>query len=297
MRLSKKIAAVALAAVMSVSVLTACGGTDAPSSSRPSSSSSSSSSGADSSSSSSSSGSSSDSSSSSSGSGSSSNSSTEDKEETVAYKDSRTARFYQKIGTGYTIGLKAFGSADDENLNAEMLISSDGNRVYEEITGVSDGKKETQIILIDKAKRKGWYITPKKDLKEGKLGYYQVVDLGNTSEDSQTELKPIEGFKFKKETKGNYYIESQNVEQITEEQTVKISVAYYYEGNSNAPKYVEENLSVNGKKQTIRVELTSVEYNAKAKYMDFESILKQYVNVYDLFGSDALPSVAGLTIG
>ena len=282
MRLSKKIAAVALAAVMSVSLLTACGGTDAPSSSNPgSSSSSSSSSSADSSS---SSGSTSDSSSSSSSSGSSSNSSTEDKEENVAYKNSRTARFYQKLGTSYTMGLKIFGSEDDGNLTAEGLISINGNRVYEEFTGLSDGKKETQIVLIDLAKRKGWYITPEKGLKDGKLGYYQVMDLSNRPEDSQNALKPIEGIKFTKETKGNYYIESQTVEQVTEQQTVKLSMAYYYEGNSSIPKYAEQELSVNGKKQTIRVELTSVEYNAKAKYMDFESILEQYVNVYDLIG-------------
>ena len=284
MRLSKKIAAVALAAVMSVSLLTACGGTDAPSSSNPGSSSSSSSSSADNSSSSSSSGSASDSSSSSSSSGSSSNSGTEDKEENVAYKNSRTARFYQKLGTSYTMGLKIFGSEDDGNLTAEGLISINGNRVYEEFTGLSDGKKETQIVLIDLAKRKGWYITPEKGLKDGKLGYYQVMDLSNRPEDSQNALKPIEGIKFTKETKGNYYIESQTVEQVTEQQTVKLSMAYYYEGNSSIPKYAEQELSVNGKKQTIRVELTSVEYNAKAKYMDFESILEQYVNVYDLIG-------------
>ena len=282
MRLSKKIAAVALAAVMSVSLLTACGGTDAPSSSNPGSSSSSSS--ADSSSNSSSSGSASDSNSSSSSSGSSSNSSTEDKEENVAYKNSRTARFYQKLGTSYTMGLKIFGSEDDGNLTAEGLISINGNRVYEEFTGLSDGKKETQIVLIDMAKRKGWYITPEKGMKDGKLGYYQVMDLSNRPEDSQTMLKPIEGIKITKETKGNYYIESQTAEQVTEQQTIKLSMAYYYEGNSSIPKYAEQELSVNGKKQTIRVELTSVEYNAKAKYMDFESILEQYINVYDLIG-------------
>lgn len=285
MRLSKKIAAVALAAVMSVSLLTACGGTDAPSSSNPGSSSSSSSSSADSNS---SSGSASDSSSASSSSGSSSNSSsnssTEDKEENVAYKDSRTARFYQKLGTSYTMGLKTFSSADDGSLTAEGLISTNGNRVYEEFTGLNDGKKETQIVLIDMAKRKGWYITPNKDFKEGKLGYYQVMDLSNRPEDSQTMLKPIAGIKFTKETKGNYYVESQTVEQVTEQQAIKLSMAYYYEGNSNIPKYAEQELSVNGEKQTIRVELTSVEYNAKAKYMDFESILKQYFNVNDLIG-------------
>ena len=186
-------------------------------------------------------------------------------------------------------------TADDENGTAEGLISTSGNRVYEEFTRLNDGKKETQIVLIDMAKRKGWYITPEKGMKDGKLGYYQVMDLSNRPENSQTMLKPIEGIKITKETKGNYYVESQTVEQVTEQQAIKLSMAYYYEGNSSKPKYAEQELSVNGKKQTIRVELTSVEYNAKAKYMDFESILKQYINVYDL--PDALPSIASLTIG
>ncbi len=132
MRLSKKIAAVALAAVMAVSMLTACGDNDAPSSSNPgSSSSSSSSSSADSSS---SSGSASDSSSSSSSSGSSSNSSTGDKEENVAYKDSRTGRFYQKLGTSYTLGMKMDFTANGESGTADMLNVTSGGRSYQQAT-------------------------------------------------------------------------------------------------------------------------------------------------------------------
>ena len=146
----------------------------------------------------SSSGSASDSSSSSSSSGSSSNSGTEDKEENVDYKNSRTGRFYQKLGTSYTLGMKLDVTADDENGTAEGLISTSGNRVYEEFTRLNDGKKETQIVLIDMAKRKGWYITPEKGMKDGKLGYYQVMDLSNRQEKSQTMLKQIERIKITK---------------------------------------------------------------------------------------------------
>lgn len=135
MRLSKKIAAVALAAVMSVSLLTACGGTDAPSSSNPGSSSSSSSSSADSSSSSSSSSSSADSS--------SNSGSTEDKEENVDYKNSRTAKFYQKLGTSYILGVKLDAVGNGESATGDMLVVTNGSRIYQQATTRSNGATES----------------------------------------------------------------------------------------------------------------------------------------------------------
>ena len=154
MRLSKKIAAVALAAVMSVSLLTACGGTDAPSSSNPGSSSSSSSSSADSSS--SSSGSTSDSGSSSSSADSSSNSgSTEDKEENVDYKNSRTAKFYQKLGTSYILGVKLDAVGNGESATGDMLVVTNGSRIYQQATTRSNGATESQTVLVDLTKQKG----------------------------------------------------------------------------------------------------------------------------------------------
>ena len=294
MRLSKKIAAVALAAVMAVSMLTACGGTDAPSSSSPSSSSpSSSSSGSGSSGSGSSSNSTSDSSS-------SSNSGTDDKEENVAYQNSRTGRFYQKLGTNFTMSLKMDATTDGVNQTATLLISTNGSRVYEEIAGRSDdGDVENAIVLIDQAKRQSWVLIPDESVKDqGKLGYYRVLEMGNNQTGGGTTVKPIEGIKFTQKTEGNYYIESQTYEVPSDDGTVKVSMAYYFVRNSDTPKFVVVDESVDGKALvSMRMEFTSVEYQANKKYMDFEALLQQYINVSEMLGAASMPSIASLTIG
>ena len=304
MRLSKKIAAVALAAVMSVSLLTACGGTDAPSSSNPGSSSSSSS--ADSSSNSSSSGSASDSNSSSSSSGSSSNSSTEDKEENVAYKDSRTARFYQKLGTSHTLGAKLDVTSDDVNVTADMLVVTSGGRSYQQITFQSNGSGGNQTLLIDQTKQKIWYLIPGEDentKEQGKLGYCYSATISGSSTDGSVSNKvmPVNGLKFKQETKGNYYIETQSYPVPAHDGKGEMVIAYYYEGNSSVPKYVDVKESLGSEGIiTIRMTFTRIEYKADAKYLDFETILKQYIDTTGQIPStpQALePSVAGLTIG
>ena len=296
MRLSKKIAAVALAAVMSVSLLTACGGTDAPSSSSPSSSSSSSSSSsADSSA--SSSGSTSDSSSSNSG-------STEDKEENVAYKNSRTAKFYQKLGTSYTLGAKLDAVGNGQSATADMLVVTNGSRTYQQATIRSNGATESQTVLVDLTKQKGWVLLPDERVKDqGKLGYCYSATISGTSIGGGIpgNVMPIEGLKFKQETKGNYYIETQTYELPTEEGKLKMVIAYYYEGNSITPKYTEVKEYLNGEELvTMRMTFTRIEYKADAKYLDFETILKQYIDKTDQIPSTTQvqePSIAGLTIG
>lgn len=306
MRLSKKIAAVALAAVMSVSLLTACGGTDAPSSSNPGSSSSSSSSSADSSSSSSSSGSASDSSSSSSGSGSSSNSGTEDKEENIAYKNSRTARFYQKLGTSYTLGSKLDITANNKSETVDMLVVTNGSRTYQQATAQSKGSTESQIVLTDLTKQKKWNLASVEDditKEQGKLGYYYSAPISGTSTGGGVpgNVMPIEGLKFKQETKGDYYIESQSYAASSNGEKVEIFIAYYFKGNDSAPEYVDVKESLGSKgTATIRVTFTRIEYKADAKYLDFETILKQYIDVTDKMPSTVQaqePSIASLTLG
>lgn len=306
MRLSKKIAAVALAAVMSVSLLTACGGTDAPSSSNPGSSSSSSSSSADSSSSSSSSGSASDSSSSSSGSGSSSNSGTEDKEENIAYKNSRTARFYQKLGTSYTLGSKLDITANNKSETVDMLVVTNGSRTYQQATAQSKDSTESQIVLTDLTKQKKWNLASVEDditKEQGKLGYYYSAPISGTSTGGGVpgNVMPIEGLKFKQETKGDYYIESQSYAASSNGEKVEIFIAYYFKGNDSAPEYVDVKESLGSKgTATIRVTFTRIEYKADAKYLDFETILKQYIDVTDKMPSTVQaqePSIASLTIG
>ena len=309
MRLSKKIAAVALAAVMSVSLLTACGGTDAPSSSNPGSSSSSSSS---SSSGSSSSGSASDSSSSSSSSGSSSNSGTEDKEENVAYKNSRTGRFYQKLGTSYTLGAKLDITVNDERGTADMLADiltvTNGGRSYQQTTIQSkgDAESQTQTMLVDKTKQKIWYLIPMEDettKEQGKLGYCRSATISGTSTggDVLDNVMPNEGLKFKQETKGNYYIESQSFAVLTDEGLAEYAIAYYFEGNDSAPKYVDVKTSLSSKESiTMRMTFTRIESKADAKYLDFETILNRYIDITDKIQTTVQahePSIASLILG
>lgn len=300
MRLSKKIAAVALAAVMSVSLLTACGGTDAPSSSSPSSSSSSSS--ADSSASSSGSTSNSGSSSSSADSSSSSGS-TEDKEENVDYKNSRTARFYQKLGTSYTLGMKMDVTTNEESGTADMLIVTNGSRTYQRATTQSNGDTESQTVLMDLTKQKAWALIPMENAEQGKLGYCYSVTISGTSTDGGVpdQVTPVDGLKFKQEMKGNYYIETQSYAVPTDDGLAEFVISYCYEGNSSVPKYVDAKESIGGEEFiTIRMTFTRIEYKADANYLDFETILSQYIDITDKMPSttQALePSVAGLTIG
>lgn len=287
MRLSKKIAAVALAAVMSVSLLTACGGTDAPSSSSPSSSSSSSSSGADSSSSSSSSGSSS-SSSSSSGTGS------EGKNETIAYEKSRTAKFYKKLGTGnYTMNETLKFEPIGESMTGDMLVSTDGSRVYVDLTTRTQGMEASQIVLLDLKTQKGWYITPyKKPSADGKLGEYTVRNIKGKLQDQISPVAPVEGREFKQEWRGNDY---------TETQTTKATViSFVYKGNSSVPEYAElKEYNEDGVETLkVRVEYSNFKPQVDAKYLDFETILAKYDGKTGTSTVQAQePSIASLILG
>ena len=301
MRLSKKIAAVALAAVMAVSMLTACGGTGGPSSSGSSSAGSNSSSNSSSTS-----GSSKPEASSPDGSSNgSSNSGTEDKEENVAYKNSRTGRFYQKLGTSYTMGAKLDFTMEGASGTADMLVVTNGSRTYQQVTTQSGGSTVTQTELIELTKQKVWVLISDESVKDqGKLGYcYSSRIIGSAAGgDISDKVTPIDGLEFTQETKGNYYIETQTYEITTEDGTVKMVISYCYEGNSSTPKYTETKEYLGGKEVAMsRMTFTSIERKVDAKYLDFEPILKQYIDVTDKINpstAQALePSIAGLNIG
>ena len=301
MRLSKKIAAVALAAVMAVSMLTACGGTDGPSSSG------SSSAGSNSSSNSSSNSNSNSNSNSDGSSNGSSNSGTEDKEENVAYKNSRTAKFFQKLGTTYTLGSKLDITINGESGTADMLVVTNGSRAYQKATTQSNGSTATQTMLVEMTKQKAWVLLPGEDentKEQGKLGYCYSTKVSGTSTGGGVPGNgmPVEGLKFKQETKGNYYIETQNYKASSDDGMVEVVIAYYFKGNSSVPEYVDVKESLGNKgTATIRVTYTRIEYKADAKYLDFETILNQYIDITDQINPSTVqalePSIAGLTIG
>ena len=282
MRLSKKIAAVALAAVMSVSLLTACGGTDAPSSSNPGSSSSSS-----------------NSSSSSSSADSSSSGSTEDKKETVAYKDSRTAKFYKKLETGnYTMNETVQAEANEQGTNVKMtidaLVSTDGKRAYiKQTLRMAGVEGRTQIGLVDLTTKKGWMLVnyPKPDA-DGKLGSYTVETVKGDLQEAVSPVAPVEGREFKQETKGDYYIETLTTEMVT--------ISFVYKGNSSVPEYAEvKEYNTDGvETATMRVEYSNFKPQADANLLEFETILANYNKSNRASTTQALePSIAGLTIG
>lgn len=299
MRLSKKIAAVALAAVMAVSMLTACGSTGGPSSSG------SSSAGSNSSSNSSSNSNSNSNSNSDDSSNGSSNSGTEDKEETVAYKNSRTAKFCQKLGTSYTMGAKLDFTMEGASGTADMLVVTNGSRTYQQVTTQSDDSAATRTVLADLIKQKVWVLLPDESVKDqGKLGYcYSSRIIGSAAGgDISDKVTPIDGLEFTQETKGNYYIETQTYEITTEDGTVKMVISYCYEGNSSTPKYTETKEYLGGKEVAMsRMTFTSIERKVDAKYLDFEPILKQYIDVTDKINPSTVqthePSIASLILG
>ena len=267
MRLSKKIAAVALAAVMSVSLLTACGGTDAPSSSNPGSS--------------------------------SSSGSTEDKKETVAYKDSRTAKFYKKLETGnYTMNETVQAEANEQGTNVKMtidaLVSTDGKRAYVKQTrrmaGIED---QTMIALVDLTTKKGWMLVnyPKPDA-DGKLGYYTVETVKVDLQEAVSPVAPVEGREFKQETKGDYYIETLTTEMA--------AISFVYKGNSSVPEYAEvKEYNTDGvETATMRVGYSNFKPQADAKLLEFKTILANYNKLDRASTTQAQePSIASLTIG
>lgn len=73
-------------------------------------------------------------------------------------------------------------------------------------------------------------------------------------------------------------------------------------GNSSVPEYVDVKESLGSKgTATIRVTYTRIEYKADAKYLDFETILKQYIDITSQINPSTVqaqePSVASLIIG
>ena len=298
MRLSKKIAAVALAAVMAVSMLTACGSTGGPSSSGPSSSGPSSSgpetSGPSSGSPETSGPSSGSPETSSPGTGS------EGKNETIAYEKSRTAKFYQKLGTGnYTMNETVqIEMIEQGKMTMDALVSTDGKRAYAKQTLRMAGiKNQTQIALADLTTKKGWILVnyPEPD-PDGKLGYYTVETVKGDLQEAVSPVNPIEGREFKQECKDNDY---------TETQTMKYSgltdvYSFVYKGNSSVPEYAElKEYNVDGVETIkVRVEYSNFKPQVVAEYLDFETILANYNEKTGTSTTQAQePSIASLILG
>ena len=299
MRLSKKIAAVALAAVMTVSMMTACGSTGGPSSSGSSSAGSNSSS--NSSSNSNSDSNSSSDSSSNSNSNSASNGDSEGKNETIAYEKSRSAKFYQKIETGSytmneTVQVEINGQGTNIKMAIDYLVSTDGKRAYVKQTFRMEDEDQTQTELVDLTTKDKWVLFPYQKPMDDKLGYYTTGKEDRELQNIISPVNPAKGHEFKQETKGNYYIETQTVEYSA----VTDVCSFVYEGNSSVPEYGEiKKYDKDGtQKATFYVEYSNFKNQAEEKYLDFASILANYNKSNSTSTTQALePSIASLTIG
>ena len=96
-----------------------------------------------------------------------------------------------------------------ESMTGDMLVSTDGSRVYVDLTTRTQGMEASQIVLLDLKTQKGWYITPyKKPSADGKLGEYTVRNIKGKLQDQISPVAPVEGREFKQEWKGNDYTET-----------------------------------------------------------------------------------------
>lgn len=195
-------------------------------------------------------------------------------------------------------------TTNDESGTADVLTVTNGSRTYQRATTQSNGNTESQTVLMDLTKQKAWALIPVEDLKEpGKLGYCYSAPISGSSTDGGVpdQITPVDGLEFKQEMKGNYYIESQSYAIPTDEGLAEFAISYCYEGNSSVPKYVDAKESIGGEEFIkIRMTFTRIEYKADAKYLDFETILSQYIDITDKMPSTAQahePSIASLILG
>ena len=190
-----------------------------------------------------------------------------------AYAGSRTAK---TVGSKeYTTEYKAnFGDFSEETGNFEttILISTDGTRTYSKSDAMLFGFPYSEIKLEDESVKKQWVIDPED-------GTYTEKALDST-DDATDDIEPIEGREMKKGTYTvngvSYYAESQSY--ATVEDGVRMTMTVIYCFNGNTPKYMLAVASDGDSTamEVMRFEFKSFTTKANASLLDFESILKNY---------------------
>lgn len=190
-----------------------------------------------------------------------------------AYAGSRTAK---TLGSKeYTAEYKAnFGDFGEETGNFEttILISTDGTRTYSKSDAMLLGLSYSEIRLEDESVKKQWVIDPED-------GTYTEKALDST-DDATDDIEPIEGRGMKKGTYTvngvSYYAESQSY--TTVEDGVRMTMTVIYCFNGNTPKYMLAVASDGDSTamEVMRFEFKSFTTKANASLLDFESILKNY---------------------
>ena len=150
-----------------------------------------------------------------------------------AYAGSRAAK---TLGSKeYTAKYKAnFGDFSEETGNFEttILTSTDGTRTYSKSDSTILGLSMRQIKLEDENAKKQWVI----DLDDGTYTEEALDDSGDATDD----IEPIEGWGMKKGTYTvngvSYYAESQSYAVV--EDGVRMTMTVIYCFNGNTPKYM-----------------------------------------------------------
>jgi len=190
-----------------------------------------------------------------------------------AYAGSRAAK---TLGSKeYTAKYKAnFGDFSEETGNFEttILTSTDGTRTYSKSDSTILGLSMRQIKLEDENAKKQWVI----DLDDGTYTEEALDDSGDATDD----IEPIEGWGMKKGTYTvngvSYYAESQSYAVV--EDGVRMTMTVIYCFNGNTPKYMLAVASDGDSTamEVMRFEFKSFTTKANASLLDFESILKNY---------------------
>lgn len=195
------------------------------------------------------------------------------------YASSKTAKFFST--KEYTMeAVTQFNDRDETgHFKSASLISTDGNRTYNKSKASMFGFEENEIDLTDKSTKQEWII----DLDDGTYSEKKLENTNNATGD----LEPIYGQKMKKGTYTvngvSYEAESQSYTETTDGIPVTITMIYCYSGNTlkymigvGSASYDEAGQHVDYAEETMRVEITKYEAKANASLLDFESILKNY---------------------
>lgn len=277
MRLYKKAAAVLLAAVMAVSMLTACGSGGGSGSGGSSGSGSGGSGGTGGT-----------------GSGSGTGSSTEystDFDETttggtaskilenaqlISYFGSKTKNDF---GNSYTMEYSAnFGDLKDQtgNFEADLMMTTNGDRTYSGGTGsmTAEGvliSTSNAATLTDHKANKQWQI----DLDKG------TYTVSKVTEDSEADLafsqEMLRNAKFYKGTYEGYDAEAFSVVATSEGMTMTMTFIYCYQGST--PKaMIVRGYAMGGlfDQEVMVMRIKSFSTKARTEFLDFENILSKY---------------------
>lgn len=206
-----------------------------------------------------------------------------DEGQTVAYEKSRTVKFFAKVdkASEYTVELCLSDPGDAQSDKSGLMMSSDGVRSYVKMPDqfYLSGKHYDEIDLFDKSKNQAWIAVPMEGKVQDKQGVYYKADVIITSDLVMMEMKswqPMD-MAFTWKTSNGYYIESQFIS--IENGDTEVSMVYGYKGESTTPEYLEMYRKYGGQADRLRVDFGKVEFKADEELLNFDNIFNNYQEV------------------